>query len=585
MVQTPAIARDVVEAELARLVESPWLRRAPSHMRLLRYLVARRMAADDAALRETAIAIEVFRRDPSTYDPQTDPIVRVTMRRLRERLETHYARHDTSPQVRIVLPKGRYAPEFVTLPGAAASPHGVLVLPTRNQTGDATLDARCEAFADRLHDHLAHAGLPDVRLGAAGESARGEAAEDGSGVGWLLESTLAREQEQELRLSVRLLHAGDRGLRWVDTAVAPAREVASLTERMLDLVLMRTLDTIPLPTHIGAVASRTSPGALPRAQRVALDQAQLMLAQRNLRGTDDAVGIARTAVAVHPGDADAWATLAAALYSRYSFLDREEGPALGEVRGAIERALALAPAHPVALRTKAILVGKCDYDAGVAEQLFRTALRTMPHYTSARINLAELLALQGKAPEAQAELNLARIYDPMSPSVLLARATCLDALRLYEAGGEAWALCAATGETSLWVLTGLGTHRLLRGDLHGAAMSFDEAVQRYPDSPVPLLGQASVHALRGEADAARAAEDACVARFPHTSAASRALLAAWLGERERMVTLLARARATREMELPQAAVHPALDPHARDADVARLLPFGCYAGLRHAAVA
>jgi hypothetical protein len=97
----------MIEEELERLAASDALRRAPSHQRLLRYLVERRIAGDDAALRETAIALDVFRRDPSTYDPQVDPIVRVNIGRLRERLEAHYANYDRPPKLRIVLPKGR----------------------------------------------------------------------------------------------------------------------------------------------------------------------------------------------------------------------------------------------------------------------------------------------------------------------------------------------------------------------------------------------------------------------------------------------------------------------------------------------
>ncbi len=561
-------------------MDSPALRRAPSHMRLLRYLVTRRLAADDASLRETAIAFEVFRRDPSTYDPQTDPIVRVTTRRLRERLETHYATHDTTPALRILLPKGRYAPEFAARAGAVPPQLGILVLHTRNQTGDAGLDARCDAFADRLRDHLAHAGVPRV----LGYTAPVQATTRGSPVGalaieldvaWLLESTLAREHERELRLSVRLLQAGDLTLRWVETAIAQARDVASLFERMLDFVLMRTLDTLPLPLPAGLTT-----GALPRAQRAALDQVPLMLGQRSLRGTDDAVAIAQAAVEGHPHNADAWATLAAALYSRHSFMDREADVMLAQMRASIDRALVLEPEHPVALRTKAILTGKCDYDAAAAEALFRRALRSMPHYTSARVNLAELLAYQGKSTEALAELNLARVYDPLSPSVLLARALCLDMLRLFEASSEAWALCAATGESSLWVLCGVGMHHVLAGRLEDATPSFAEAARRHPDSPMPWMGCAYVLALQGDAAGARAAEAACVERFPHVSAAGRAVLAAYLGERDRMLSLLAQARATRDMELVHAAIHPALDPYARDAEVQRLLPVGGYAGLR-----
>lgn len=568
MLEPAAVAPDVIREELDRLVDSAALRRSPSHMRLLRYLVEKRLARDDSALRETAIALDVFRRDPNTYDPQTDPIVRVTIGRLRQRLDAHYGAHAAASRVRIVLPKGRYIPEFVARDGPAA-PFSIGVLPTRNQTGDAGHDARCEAFADRLRDHLAQAGLPGVHRRDA--SARpGEAA-------WLVESTLAREHERELRLSVRLVHAGDGTLRWVESAVAQAGEIQGLQDRMLDFVLMRTLDTLPLPAAIAGAGSTAT--ALPRAQRVALDQAQLMLVQRNLRGTEDAVALAQAAVDAHPEDADAWATLAAALYSRMTFMDRDEDQILHALRESVERALALAPEHPVALRTKAILVGKCDYNAAGAEALFRRSLRSLPHYTSARLNHAELLALQGKAAESLAELNLARLYDPLSTSVLLARATCLDMLRAYESAREAWSMCAAIGESSLWVLTGTGAHHLLAGDVEAASRAYDDAAQRYPHSPVPPMGQACVLARRGDEAAALAAESACVERFPHVSPASRAVLAAWRGDRERMVPLLMQARARKDMDLPQAAIHPALDPYARDAEVQRLLPLGRYVGL------
>lgn len=580
MVEPPDISQELVDAELDRLMDSPALRRAPSHMRLLRYLVTRRLAGDAGALRETAIALEVFRRDPSTYDPQTDPIVRVTTRRLRERLDVHYATQ-AAPVLRIVLPKGRYAPEFVTRAVATPRERTLLVLRTANQTGDPALDPRCEALAERLRDHLAQAGVPRLRGPEPKEAVlakTGAAARSALDVAWLLESTLAREREDELRLSVRLLEGEERALRWVETAVARTRDLVVLCERMLDLALTRTLDTLPLPVAMGAAGASLA-GSEPRGARVAVDQAQLMLAQRNLRFTDDAVALAESAAHGHPHDADAWATLAAARLSRHTFMDRD-GVLLADVHAAIDRALALSPEHPVALRTLAIVTGKRDHDAFTAEELFRRALRSMPHYTSARINLAELFALQGKAAEALAELNLARVYDPLSPSVLLARAVCLDTLRMYDAGGEAWALCEATGEASLWVLCGVGTHRLLTGKLAEAAVSFEEAARRHPTSPQPLMGEAYVLAAEGRTTAARAAEQACIARFPHAGTAARAVLAGYLGERERVCELLAQAHASHDMELIQAAIHPALDAFARDADVAALLPFGCYVGLR-----
>ena len=120
---------NLIRNELERLLASDFLRRSPSHLRLLRYLVERRLANDDGALREMSIGIEVFNRNPSTYDPKSDPIVRVNVSRLRERLVKHYAMFEAPPQVRIELPKGRYVPEFVALGARQLAAPRFLVLP------------------------------------------------------------------------------------------------------------------------------------------------------------------------------------------------------------------------------------------------------------------------------------------------------------------------------------------------------------------------------------------------------------------------------------------------------------------------
>lgn len=55
--------------------------------------------------------MDVFGR-PQSFDPQSDPIVRVQARRLRALLEEYYAGEGAESPVRIYLPVGRYVPEF-----------------------------------------------------------------------------------------------------------------------------------------------------------------------------------------------------------------------------------------------------------------------------------------------------------------------------------------------------------------------------------------------------------------------------------------------------------------------------------------
>jgi TolB-like protein len=576
----------LIQEELSRLIDSDALRRAPSHARLLRYLVESRVAGDETALRETSIALEVFRRDPSTYDPRTDPIVRVTTGRLRDRLQAHYAGYD-APKLRIVLPKGRYAPEFVAQDGAAGSRLGVAVLRTRNQTGNSALDGYCNEFADQLADRLARLGLPRVMARGSVDSAEA-LSRDSAVIGaqlhvpWLLDSTLSREHERELRLSVRLVQATDAGVRWVETSVGATEDVYRLLDRMLDVASLRTLETLPAGAALRAATAMTH--GLATAQRAALEQARLLLLQRTVAAADQAIALATSAAHEHPDAAEAWAMIAAAQYSRLTFQDRDPAPIIERLRATADRALALDPDQPMALRTKAILLGKHDYDAGGAEILFQRALRTLPHYTSARINYAELLTLAGKYDEALTQLNLARLYDPLSATVHLARAICLGYQRQHDAARESYALCRAAGEASLWILTSAGMNELAAGSpgsLDAAEALLDEAATRFPDMPAALLCHACLHAARGDAEQARDIERDCAARFPFASPASRAVVASALRDKDETMLRLAQALAGRDMTLLAATMQPAFDWLAADAKF-RQLRGGCAIWARRA---
>lgn len=557
------IAAALIDEEMARLAASDVLRRAPSHRRLLQYLVDRRLADDATALREPAIAFEVFRRDPATFDAQADPIVRVTIGRLRARLDAHYAHCRPAPRLRIRLPKGSYRPEFVESRRAAEPPVGVAVQSVRNVTGDAALDGACLAFADALADRLARAGLPRVIARASVVEAEAHARspqKQGAelGVAWLVESTLTREHKRDLRLSVRMVAAQDAAVHWVESAIAGDDDVYGLTDRMLDTIVLRAQATVSGADAGDAGVAGARP-ALPASARAKLDAARLLVLQRTIRGADEAVAIAQALTREHPESADGWAWFASALYSRMTFQDRADEEAQRELRACATRALALDPGQPVALRTEAIMLGRRDYDVESAEVMFRRALRTMPHYTSARLNLAELLALQGRAGETRAQLNLALIYDPLSVTVQLARAYCLGHLREYGEAREAWALCRAGGEASVWLLVGSAMNELCAGDVASAEALAADALARFPDAPSAQIASAMLCAAKGDTTGAHAQERATYARFPHFPRSRHAVVAALCGEREEALSSVEAALARHEMALQQVLGMPAFD--------------------------
>ena len=98
-----------VNVELSRLLDSQEFRHSERLGAILRFLVARELEGRNPA-KEYEIGVEVLGR-PASYDPRTDPIVRVEMRQLRLKLARHYATcRDGS--IRIDVPKGRYQATF-----------------------------------------------------------------------------------------------------------------------------------------------------------------------------------------------------------------------------------------------------------------------------------------------------------------------------------------------------------------------------------------------------------------------------------------------------------------------------------------
>lgn len=101
-----------VLAALQNLLAWPEIARSAQLSRFLDYVVRAKLRGDEAGIKAYSIAVDVFDR-PADFDPQTDPIVRVQARRLRGLMAQYYAGVGQTAPVRIILPTGRYVPDFV----------------------------------------------------------------------------------------------------------------------------------------------------------------------------------------------------------------------------------------------------------------------------------------------------------------------------------------------------------------------------------------------------------------------------------------------------------------------------------------
>jgi hypothetical protein len=110
--------------QLARILASPAFESSARRRALLRYLVEEALAGRADRLKGYTIGIDVFGLD-ETFDPKTDPFVRLEARRLRRDLDGYYATAGARDPVRISVPKGAYVPlsEGQDAAGPSALPH------------------------------------------------------------------------------------------------------------------------------------------------------------------------------------------------------------------------------------------------------------------------------------------------------------------------------------------------------------------------------------------------------------------------------------------------------------------------------
>jgi hypothetical protein len=108
--------------QIDRIVHSPAFRNALTLQQLFQFVADRAIAGTTEGLKEYTIGVEAFGRKQD-FDPKTDPIVRVQIHRLRQKLKEYYDAEGSHDPILIEIPKGHYLPSFegATVPGANLS--------------------------------------------------------------------------------------------------------------------------------------------------------------------------------------------------------------------------------------------------------------------------------------------------------------------------------------------------------------------------------------------------------------------------------------------------------------------------------
>ena len=94
-----------IRAQLVRILNSGPFHQSHRRQRFLEYLVNETLAGRGERLKAYNVALKVFDR-PETFDPITDPLVRIEAARLRDKLREYYGTDGQGDPVHIDLPKG-----------------------------------------------------------------------------------------------------------------------------------------------------------------------------------------------------------------------------------------------------------------------------------------------------------------------------------------------------------------------------------------------------------------------------------------------------------------------------------------------
>lgn len=103
--------KQLVRAQLEKLLLSPHFRSSKRYPGLLRFVVEQALEGKEDSLKERTLGIEVFHR-AADYDTSLDPVVRMTAVEVRKRIAEYYQQPEHQNELKIELHPGSYIPLF-----------------------------------------------------------------------------------------------------------------------------------------------------------------------------------------------------------------------------------------------------------------------------------------------------------------------------------------------------------------------------------------------------------------------------------------------------------------------------------------
>ena len=556
-----------VRQQLNRILTSKTFSQVERLKRFISFIVSETISGRSGDLKEYVIGVQVFGKEAS-FDPRTDPIVRVQARRLRTRLARYYRDEGNADELIIDLPKGGYAPAFRnrdetpvskrSLTATLVGRNTVAVLPIADDSAGSSLNYFCRG----LRDEIVHAltAIKALRVLAAKIDAGPQDIDSEDAA--LVITGGVRSSRDRLRVTIHLVDGASSYYLWSESMDVDAGDPVAGQEAIARVVADKVAPEVD---------SDGAPGARRESQNLAARnlylQGRYHLNQRTEDSLIKAVEFFEKAVIednqfslAHSGLADAYGLLA-----HYGVM----GPADVWAKAASGAATAVmldgqsAEAHTSLAHVRATQ----DWDFGGAEVLFQKAIQLNPRYSTARHWYAmSCLVPMGRLEAALEQILLAQSLDPISAIIARDVAVVHYYRRDFDAALEQ---CDHTIELNPHFAPAYHTLGLVqeqRKELDEAAAAFRRAVDLAPNSLRMQSALARILALSGKRDRAvetlQTLEQLAPSRYVSPVEFMTAAFAA--GDREAGFRWLDKACDERCFEMITLRVDPRFEPLATD---------------------
>lgn len=400
---------DDVRRHLLSILGSDSFRRSPHASALLSYLVDSALAK--SVPKEYVIATGALGR-PADFDPRTDPVVRVEVRRLRQKLLEYYAEAGRDSDLVFELPKGRYGLTWRNRQ-RPEEPLSIAVLPLDNLTGDPSKEYFVDGLTEELTSELARAA--DLRVVArtsafAYKNRPADVREIGRrlNVSNLVEGSV-RWSNGRVRATVQLVEADSGFHRWVETHEVDERDIMAcqqeLAVRIREALLLGIRPGDRQPAEAGP----------PDAEAYAmLLRARYHWHMRTPDGVGKALRLLEQLTTRSPNYAAPWAARAEC----YCVLGLDAPVRAVELGGlaleCAERALALAPNLADAHAARGWAIGQYRFDHAGSERHLKRAVELKPSHVMARYVWGMAACALRRFDEALRYVESAVEIDPLS---------------------------------------------------------------------------------------------------------------------------------------------------------------------------